>query len=170
MATVQIDAPALPQRWMGTKRVDALRNPQEDVCVNPVSCVLTEVFACAVLTSCKLLSLHAQSLLAPLSISRLFAVTAMSRERSLQGTRYHGGIVAHRCRIEASIGKHIESLHSPGHRSNHRAAQSSTAMSVAVLTCLKAAGPSFSITVSLFDDGVPTLLMVKEIGFFSICC
>jgi hypothetical protein len=32
-------------------------------------------------------------------------------------------IVAHRCVIEVSIGKHIESLHSPGHRSNHRAAQ-----------------------------------------------
>jgi hypothetical protein len=28
-------------------------------------------------------------------------------------------IVAHRCIIEASIGKHIESPHSPGHRSYH---------------------------------------------------
>jgi hypothetical protein len=28
-------------------------------------------------------------------------------------------IVAHKCIIEASIGKHIESPHSPGYRSNH---------------------------------------------------
>jgi hypothetical protein len=39
-------------------------------------------------------------------------------------------IVAHRCIIEASIGKRIvqtiEAPHSPGHRSNHRAAQEAT--------------------------------------------
>jgi hypothetical protein len=39
-------------------------------------------------------------------------------------------VMAHRCIIEASIGKHIvqtiEAPHSPGHRSNHRAAQEAT--------------------------------------------
>jgi hypothetical protein len=42
------------------------------------------------------------------------------RESALVAGNKIPRIVAHRCVIEVSIGKHIESPHSPGHRSNHR--------------------------------------------------
>jgi hypothetical protein len=58
-----------------------------------------------------------------------YEISALQGESSLQGTRYHV-MVAHRCIIEASIGRRtvqtIETPHSPGHRSNHRAAQEAT--------------------------------------------
>jgi hypothetical protein len=56
--------------------------------------------------------------------------TGVAREREFVTGNEIPRIVAHRCIVEASIGKRIvqtiEAPHSPGHRSNHRAAQVAT--------------------------------------------